>query len=146
MNVERQPGSLSGLSDDALGSIAVSLVVSEVQWTPDVAPAVLDRLTRDAVTYPDQFDRRPTPPTAPGESGAGERSSRRTISRLAVFGVLLAIVALAASAIYAVTFLPASLTILGPNIDRLSVRHPTARIGLYTRLVGTAPADSRGVW
>ena len=95
MNVERYPGSLSALEDDALGTIAVSLVVSEVKWTPDVAPAVLDRIARDAVTYPDQFDRRPLPPTLPLESGTGARSSRRIIGRLAVFAGLLALLAIA---------------------------------------------------
>ena len=36
-------GSLTGMSDDQLGTAAVALVVSELKWSPDVAPAVLDR-------------------------------------------------------------------------------------------------------
>ena len=39
MVVERHPGSLRGLPDDRLGTVAVSLVVGELDWTPDVAPA-----------------------------------------------------------------------------------------------------------
>lgn len=95
MSVERSPGSISGLPDDELGTVAIALVVSEVKWTPDVAPAVLDRISRDAVTYPDHFDRRPLPPTLPSETPVSGRSARRTVYRLAVFGVLLLIVALA---------------------------------------------------
>ena len=56
-----RPGALGGLSDDQLGTIAVSLVVSELRWTPDVAPAVMDRISRDAVAYPEHFDRRAGP-------------------------------------------------------------------------------------
>ena len=42
MRIENRPGSLTGLSDDQLGTIAVSLTVSEVRWSPDIAPAVID--------------------------------------------------------------------------------------------------------
>ncbi len=92
MSIERHAGSLHGLSDDQLGTAAVSLVVSELHWTPDVAPAVMDRISRDAVAYPEQFDRRPAaagPPVAPLPTG---RSARRTAGRLAVFAVILVII------------------------------------------------------
>jgi len=92
MNVERHPGSISGLSDDQLGTVAVSLVVSELQWSPDVAPAVLDRISRDAVAYPEQFDRRGQTPTAQASPPPGERSAKRAVGRLAVFGLLLVII------------------------------------------------------
>ena len=80
------------MSDDQLGTVAVSLVVGELQWAPDVAPAVLDRISRDAVAYPEQFDRRahiraPQVPPPPSE-----RSAKRTIGRLAVFGALIVII------------------------------------------------------
>ena len=58
MSVERNPGSISGLADDQLATIAVALVVGELRWSPDVAPATLDRISRDAIAYPEQFDRR----------------------------------------------------------------------------------------
>lgn len=92
MNVERHPGSISGLSDDQLGTVAVSLVVGELQWSPDVAPAVLDRISRDAVAYPEQFDRRREAPTGQASPPPGERSAKRAVGRLAVFGILLLIV------------------------------------------------------
>ncbi len=92
MSVENGPRPMSQLSDDRLGTIAVSLVVSEVEWTPDVAPAVMDRISRDAVAYPEQFDRRPLPPAAAPLPMPSDRSTRRTVGRLAVFAVILAII------------------------------------------------------
>lgn len=92
MSVESRPGSLSQLTDDRLGTVAVALVVSEVEWTPDVAPEVMDRISRDAVAYPEQFDRRPLRPATAPPAMPSERSAKRTVSRLAVFGVLLAVV------------------------------------------------------
>ncbi len=92
MAVESRPGSLTGMPDDHLGTVAVSVVVSELQWTPDVAPAVMDRISRDAVAYPEQFDRRAVAhaPAAPRPLPA--RSARRTIGRLAVFAIVLVII------------------------------------------------------
>ena len=89
MPPEQHPVSASSLRDDQLATAAVSLVISELQWTPDVAPEVMDRISRDAVTYPEQFDRRPVPgPSAPAAQPAA-RSAKRTMGRLAVFGVIL---------------------------------------------------------
>ena len=93
MTVERHPGSASAMPDDQLASVAVSMVVAELRWMPDVAPAVMDRISRDAVAYPEQFDRRlrrwrpdaaPPPPTG--------RSVRRTVGRLVVFAAILVII------------------------------------------------------
>jgi len=92
MAVERHAGSLTGLSDDRLGTAAVSIVVGELQWLPDVAPAVMDRVSRDAVAYPDHFDRRPVAPPSPGAPPV-ERSARRTLGRLVVFAVILVVIA-----------------------------------------------------
>lgn len=92
MAVERHPGSLTGLPDDRLGTVAVSVVVAELEWLPDVAPAVMDRVSRDAVAYPDHFDRRPVAPPPPGPPPAGERSARRALWRLAVFAVILVVI------------------------------------------------------
>jgi len=92
MSVEDAPPPMSRLSDDRLGTIAVSLVVSEVEWTPDVAPAVMDRISRDAVAYPEQFDRRPLPPAATPLPMPSDRSPSRTVGRLAVFAVIFAII------------------------------------------------------
>ena len=92
MTIERHPGSITGMPDDQLGTVAVSLVVAELSWSPDVAPAVLDRISRDAVAYPEQFDRRSVvraPRTQPPPS---ERSAKRAVGRLAVFGVILVII------------------------------------------------------
>lgn len=93
MSIERHPGSISGLPDDQLATIAVSLVVGELEWSPDVAPATLDRISRDAVAYPEQFDRRPMRP-APrmAPPPPSQRSAKRAIGRLAVFGVIVAVV------------------------------------------------------
>ena len=94
MAIERHPGSLRGLPDDHLGTVAVSLVVGELTWTPDVAPAVMDRISRDAVAYPEQFDRRPKdapPPMMPPPTSG--RSAKRAVGRLAVFAVILVVIA-----------------------------------------------------
>lgn len=93
MRTERQPGSLIGLSDDQLGTIAVSVVVSELRSTPDVAPAVMDRISRDAVAYPDHFDRRSGPPGALPPPEAGERSLMRSLGRFAVLAFIIVLVA-----------------------------------------------------
>ena len=92
MVVESRPSALTGLSDDQLGTVAVSLSVSELTWTPDVAPAVMDRISRDAVTYPEQFDRRPRVAGPPPSALEGGRSAQRAVGRLAVFGVILVII------------------------------------------------------
>ena len=92
MSVERHPGSISGMPDDQLGTVAVSLVVAELTWSPDVSPAVLDRVSRDAVAYPEQFDRRPRAPAPQGPPPPSERSAKRAVGRLAVFGVVLLII------------------------------------------------------
>lgn len=92
MNVERRPGSVTALSDDQLGSVSVSLVVGELTWSPDVAPAVLDRISRDAVAYPEHFDRRPAVPWRRPTPPAGKPSAKRAIGRLVVFGIILVII------------------------------------------------------
>lgn len=127
MNVERHPGSLSSLPDDRLGTLAVSLVVSELQWTPEVAPAVLDRISRDAVAYPEQFDRRTRPPVheAPPPS---ERSAKRTVGRLGVFAIVLALVVVlvlvvaTASGVNADADLPTATSALSLPIDAIDGR------------------------
>ena len=92
MKAESRPGSLTGMPDDRLGTVAVSLATSELQWSPDVAPAVMDRISRDAVAYPEQFDRRPKPPPPPMAPPPSGRSAKRTVGRLGVFAVILAII------------------------------------------------------
>lgn len=98
---ESRPGSLMSMPDEQLATAAVSVVIADLEWTPDVAPAVMDRISRDAVAYPEQFDRRPRPPAQP-PGGSQARSAKRTVGRLAVFGVLLlvmvALVLIAATA------------------------------------------------
>ncbi|HSM33042.1 MAG TPA: hypothetical protein VK987_03045 [Anaerolineae bacterium] len=93
MAVERRPDVVSAMADDRLGAIAVSLVVSELHWTPDVAPAVMDRISRDAVAYPEHFDRRPASrPQYPSLLPPTERSAQRTLGRIAVIAVIIALV------------------------------------------------------
>ena len=92
MAIESRPGQVGSMSDDHLGAVAVSLVVSELHWTPDVAPAVMDRISRDAVAYPEHFDRRPGTPPPAMLLRRDERSPQRTIGRIAVFAVILAVV------------------------------------------------------
>ena len=89
MAMPAQHGSISGMADDRLGTVAVSLVVAELTWTPDVAPAAMDRISRDAVAYPEHFDRRPRQPQPPPLPPPSERSARRAIGRMAVFAVIL---------------------------------------------------------
>jgi len=92
MRMQGYSGSPAALSDDRLGTVAVSLTVSELQWAPDVAPAAMDRIARDAIAYPEQFDRRSVPPSQPPPPAPSERSARRAISRLAVITVILAVI------------------------------------------------------
>jgi hypothetical protein len=89
----RRPGALEALSDDQLGTIAVSLVVSELRWTPDVAPAVMDRISRDAVAYPEQFDRRQVPAGSRPAPRPDEPSVGRSILRVVVMATVVVLVA-----------------------------------------------------
>jgi hypothetical protein len=81
------------LDDDQLGRAAVSIVVSELEWTPDVAPAVIDRIARDAVAYPDQFDRRARPQGDRTTGAGASASTGRTISRIVVIAIVSVLVA-----------------------------------------------------
>jgi hypothetical protein len=89
----RAPGGLARMDDDQLGGLAVALAVGELRWTPDVAPAVMDRISRDAVAYPDHFDRRPGQPARSPLPTVEGRSLGRTIRRLVIFGVIIVLVA-----------------------------------------------------
>ena len=84
---------IASLSDDQLGTISVSLVVAELQWTPDVAPFVLDRISRDAVAYPEQFDRRPRPDSRPVATRGGGSTMARTMTRVVVIAIIVVLVA-----------------------------------------------------
>lgn len=56
---ELPEGHFATLDDDVLALLAIRAVMSEVPWVPDVAPAVTDRLVRDALAYPAQLARMP---------------------------------------------------------------------------------------
>lgn len=84
---------IGSLSDDQLGTASVSLVVAELRWTPDVAPVVLDRISRDAVAYPEQFDRRVRPQSRPVATREGGGSMTRTMTRVVVIVVIIMLVA-----------------------------------------------------
>ncbi len=86
------PSPISSMADDRLGTVAVSLVVAELHWTPDVAPATMDRISRDAVAYPEHFDRRPVPPRPPAPPPPSERSAQRAIGRLAIMAIIVIVV------------------------------------------------------
>ncbi len=45
---------LALVADDELGALTMAVVLSELRWTPDVAPAVCTRLEREAVAYPEE--------------------------------------------------------------------------------------------
>lgn len=81
------------LSDDELGSLAVAMVVGELQWTPDVAPLVMDRISRDAVAYPEHFDRRPGVPAGGSEPPVEAPSFGRTLRRVVIFASIALLVA-----------------------------------------------------
>jgi hypothetical protein len=93
MRSSQRSRAIGSLSDDQLGTISVSLVVSELRWTPDVAPAVLDRISRDAVAYPEQFDRRPRPETRPIGGHGGGTTVTRTMTRVVVIAIIIMFVA-----------------------------------------------------
>jgi glucose/arabinose dehydrogenase len=85
------------LPDDSLGSLVIATVVSELHWTPDVAPMVVERLARDAVAYPEQLAR--SGPAGPVLRAGGAHATRRgRVGRLltvAVLAVLVAIIGVA---------------------------------------------------
>jgi hypothetical protein len=86
-------GSLGRLDDDQLGDVAVALAVGELRWTPDVAPAVMDRISRDALAYPDHFDRRARSQARGTLPIIEEPSVGRTIRRLLIFAAIVVLVA-----------------------------------------------------
>jgi hypothetical protein len=90
---QRRSEALAALSDDQLGTVAVSVVVGELQWTPDVAPAVMDRIARDAVTYPEQFDRRAQVPHRRAWRADDAATPGRTITRIFVIVLIILLVA-----------------------------------------------------
>jgi predicted nicotinamide N-methyase len=91
---EPRPSVLGTLSDDQLGSVAAALAVADLHWTPDVAPAVLDRISRDAVAYPEHFDRRKGGDRAGAPVSADEPASvGRTLVRMTVVAVIILLVA-----------------------------------------------------
>jgi hypothetical protein len=93
MTAQRDPAVPRDLPDDRLGTMAVALSVAELSWIPDVTPAVMDRISRDVVAYPEHFDRRPVAAPATPLPIASGRSAGRTIGRLAVFAVLILVIA-----------------------------------------------------
>jgi hypothetical protein len=93
MAAQRGPAVFRDLPDDRLGAMAVALSVAELSWIPDVTPAVMDRISRDVVAYPEHFDRRPVAAPATPLPVASRRSAGRTIGRLAVFAVLIVVIA-----------------------------------------------------
>lgn len=80
------------MSDDRLGSVAVSISVAELQWTPDIAPAVMDRIARDAIAYPEQFDRRPRPPAPAPTPPPVRPTASRAVGRLAVMAIVVLVI------------------------------------------------------
>ena len=93
MTAQRGPAVPRELSDDRLGTMAVALSVAELSWIPDVTPAVMDRISRDVVAYPEHFDRRPVAAPVPPPPVASGRSAGRTVGRLAVFAALIVVIA-----------------------------------------------------
>ena len=87
-----EEGSLGRLDDDQLGGVAVALAVGELRWTPDVAPAVMDRISRDALAYPDHFDRRTRRQVRGSAPMVEEPSIGRTIRRLFIIAVIVLLV------------------------------------------------------
>jgi|GEM_PF-2544757 len=139
MAVESRPGSLSGMPDDRLGAVAVALTVSELKLTPDVAPLVMDRIHRDAVAYPEQFDRRsiaPSPP--PPEPPPSGRSAQRIIGRLAVIGVILAII------VALVVFAASASATAADDLEGLRVDFVEITSGYDRPVLVTAAGDDSG--
>jgi len=138
MAVESRPGSLSGMPDDRLGTVAVALVVSELQLTPDVAPLVMDRIHRDAVAYPEQFDRRSVPLPPPAAPPPSQRSAQRTIGRLAVFGVIIAVIAV-------LVVFAASASAAAADLEALELDFIEVASGYDQPLLVTAAGDGSGM-
>jgi hypothetical protein len=58
-----------------------------------VAPLVLDRISRDAVAYPEQFDRRPRPESREVAARRGGTTMTRTMMRVVVIAIIVVFVA-----------------------------------------------------
>jgi RNA polymerase sigma-70 factor (ECF subfamily) len=82
----------ASLHDARLGTLTMAVVMSELAWTPDVAPVICARLAREVVTYPEHLDSHPAPvsnvlaqgsATRPGpdEQATAVSKSRRSASR-----------------------------------------------------------------
>lgn len=67
----------ASIADDQLGSVTMAAVLSELPWTPDVAPVVCSQLARQGLAYPEQ---RSVAVTAPGLD-AGQRPGSGSTSR-----------------------------------------------------------------
>jgi RNA polymerase sigma-70 factor (ECF subfamily) len=67
---------LAHLTDDQLGAMAMVAVLSELTWTPDVAPVVCARLAREAGAYPEGLARPQSSAAAWGRGAASPASGR----------------------------------------------------------------------
>jgi len=73
----------ASLQDDQLGSTTMAAVMSELPWTPDVAPVVCSRLAREAIAYPEQFVARAT---AAKESTGSDTATRQASVAITAHG------------------------------------------------------------
>lgn len=138
MPAQGSPASLGLLPDETLGAIAVSVAVGDVDWSPDVAPAVMDRISRDAVAYPEQFDRRMQPGDGSLEVTA-PRSAKRTLGRLVVFALIAA--GIVAIVLFAAT---ANVAAAERSPDGLRIGLRPFAVGFDGPIFATAPADGSG--
>jgi glucose/arabinose dehydrogenase len=98
---------------------------------------VLDRIARDAVAYPEQFDRRTAMRAPKAPPPPIERSAKRTIGRLAVFGVIILII------IGLVAF-AATASATAANLEGLQVELEETVAGFDQPLLLTHAGDGSG--
>ena len=132
-----RPRAVASLADDELGAATISVVISELEWTPDVAPAVVDRLGRDAVAYPEHLDRRASP-AHPPRRGRGGGAPPRALGRLLALGAIVVVVVIVSALLLSQT------GALGAAPDPLRIELVPVASGFDQPVLVTGSGDGSG--
>lgn len=133
----RAPDGLAGIEDDQLAAMAAAALAADVPGTPDVAPAVMERLERDLLAYPEQFARSPAVANGPLDPRRRHGRKRR--------GLLLAGLALAVAIALVSMLLLASVSGTGAaQQGRVSLTLEPLVVGLDEPVLAIGSGDGSG--
>lgn len=131
------PGALTGIEDGQLAAMAAAALAADVLRTPDVAPAVMERLERDLLAYPEQFAR--SPALADGPLDPPHRRGRKRR------GLLLAGLALAVAVVLASMLLLVSVSgTTATQQERVSLTLEPVAVGLDEPVLAIGSGDGSG--